>query len=99
MHKYFIDSGFSWSIIWNIWFLSTIFGWYAMSDPLYWESPYAIALALREHHPHVDLEGVSLGMIYRWVMELREFQDDPALANDDILQAIYQDWYEEVYTA
>jgi FeS assembly protein IscX len=27
---------------------------------------------------------------------LPEFEDDPQLANDDILRAIYQDWYEEI---
>jgi FeS assembly protein IscX len=67
-----------------------------MSDPLVWESPYAIALALQARYPQIDLEGVSLGMIYRWVLELPEFDDDPALVNDDILLAIYQEWFEEV---
>jgi FeS assembly protein IscX len=68
-----------------------------MSDPLYWESSYAIALALRQRYPQVDLESVSLGTLYHWVLDLEAFQDDPALANDEILQAIYQDWFEEVY--
>lgn len=68
-----------------------------MPDPLYWESPYAIALALRERHPQVNLEEVSLGTIYRWVIDLEYFQDDPALANDEILQSIYLEWFEEVY--
>jgi FeS assembly protein IscX len=67
-----------------------------MSDPLTWESPYAIALALREVHPQITLESVSLGMLYRWVLELPGFDDDPVLANDEILSAIYQEWYEEV---
>jgi FeS assembly protein IscX len=34
-------------------------------------------------------------MIFRWTLALPMFEDDPALANDDILAAIYQDWYEE----
>jgi FeS assembly protein IscX len=38
---------------------------------------------------------VSLQQIYKWTLELSEFEDDPALANDDILYAIYQDWFEE----
>jgi FeS assembly protein IscX len=60
-----------------------------------WESTYAIALELRRQHPNVDLEQVSLQQIYRWTLALPDFEDDPALANDDILSAIFQDWFEE----
>ena len=66
-----------------------------MAGMLTWEDSYAIALALREKHPDVDLEEVSLGMIYRWTVALPDFEDDRELANDMILQAIYQEWYEE----
>jgi len=62
---------------------------------LTWESTYAIALELRRQHPDVDLEQVSLQQIYRWTLALPDFEDDPALANDDILSAIFQDWFEE----
>jgi FeS assembly protein IscX len=34
-------------------------------------------------------------MIYDWVLALPDFVDDPQLVNDDLLQAIYQEWYEE----
>ena len=61
-----------------------------------WDDSYAIALALREQRPLTNLEQVSLGMIYRWTLELDEFEDDPGLANDAILAAIYQEWFEEV---
>ncbi|MCF6278445.1 MAG: Fe-S cluster assembly protein IscX [Anaerolineales bacterium] len=66
-----------------------------MTEPLYWEATYAIALALKEAHPEVDFEQISLGMICQWTLQLAQFQDDPELANDGILAAIYQDWYEE----
>ncbi|MFZ5883903.1 MAG: Fe-S cluster assembly protein IscX [Chloroflexota bacterium] len=62
---------------------------------LTWESTYAIALELRRRHPHINIEEVSLRQIYEWTLQLPEFEDDPALANDDILYAIYQDWFEE----
>ena len=62
---------------------------------LTWDDSYAIALALRERHPEVVLEQVSLGMIYRWTVELPEFGDDGELANEAILQAIYTEWFEE----
>jgi FeS assembly protein IscX len=45
--------------------------------------------------PEINLEEVSLMMIYHWTLGLPGFDDDPQLANDDILAAIYQEWYEE----
>ena len=62
---------------------------------LTWESTYAIALELRRRHREMNVEEVTLGQIYKWTLELSEFEDDPALANDGILYAIYQDWFEE----
>ena len=62
---------------------------------LNWESTYAIALELRRQHPDANLDEVTLQQIYKWTLQLSEFEDDPSLANDDILYAIYQDWFEE----
>ena len=62
---------------------------------LTWESTYAIALELRRQHPGINIEEVTLQQIYDWTLQLSEFEDDPLLANDDILYAIYQDWFEE----
>jgi len=67
-----------------------------MTDNLLtWDSTYAIALELRRQYPDADLEQVSLQQIYNWTLALSDFEDDPALVNDDILSAIYQDWFEE----
>ncbi len=63
---------------------------------LTWDSPYAVALRLIERHPDADLEQVSLNMVYAWTLALPDFDDEPELANDEILAAIYQEWYEEV---
>ncbi len=62
---------------------------------LNWEATYAIALELRRQHKDVNIEEVTLKQILDWTLELSEFEDDPALVNDDILYAIYQDWFEE----
>lgn len=67
-----------------------------MNEPLTWEATYAIALALKGAHPGIDMETVTLGDIQSWTLALEDFDDDPALANDEILSAIYQDWYEEI---
>ena len=62
---------------------------------LTWESTYAIALELKRQHKDANIEEVTLRQILDWTLQLQEFEDDPALANDDILYAIYQDWFEE----
>jgi FeS assembly protein IscX len=62
---------------------------------LNWESTYAIALELRRQHPDINIDEVSLQQIYQWTIQLNGFEDDLALVNDDILYAIYQDWFEE----
>ena len=61
-----------------------------------WEATYAIAMELKRRHKDVNIEEVTLGQILKWTLELPEFEDEPQLANDDILRAIYQDWYEEL---
>ena len=66
-----------------------------MSTSLNWESTYAIAVALHRLYPETSLEGVPLSQIYTWTIRLPGFEDDPSLCNDDILNAIFQDWFEE----
>ena len=44
---------------------------------LTWESTYAIALELRRQHPDIDFEEITLGQIYKWTLQLNEFEDDP----------------------
>lgn len=64
-------------------------------EPLTWDDSFTIACALRRLHPEVRLEDVSLGQIFEWTIALPEFGDDPSLVNDDILAAIFQEWFEE----
>ena len=66
-----------------------------MDDYLTWDDSFAIARALIQKFPDISLEEVSLSMIYRWTVSLPGFHDDPELANDGILAAIYQEWFEE----
>lgn len=63
---------------------------------LYWDAIYEIVLALRSKFPEQELETVSLGDIFDWTTTLLNFADDPELANDEILAAIYQEWFEEI---
>jgi FeS assembly protein IscX len=66
-----------------------------MEDQLNWDASYAVAMALQARHPDVDLEEVSLEMIRAWTLALPAFDDDPELANDEILLDIYTVWLEE----
>lgn len=68
-----------------------------MSQNYVWDDTYAIARVLKENHPDVELENVTLNMIYRWTISLETFIDDPELANDQILTNILQEWFEEEY--
>lgn len=63
---------------------------------LSWEDTVEIVQLLRTQYPDVNLEDVSLGLIYHWTINLPEFDDEPELVNDDILLAIFQEWFEEV---
>jgi FeS assembly protein IscX len=68
----------------------------SIEEPLTWDDSYAIAQALSKAYPCVKLEDVSLLAIYNWTVALPQFDDEPELANDTILAAIYQEWFEEV---
>ncbi len=62
---------------------------------LYWESTYAIAMALFEHYPSRSPETVGLDELADLVEALPGFQDDPALVTERILIDILTVWYEE----
>ena len=67
-----------------------------MNASLNWEAIYEVVLALKSQYPQANLEEVTLGQIYEWTLALPGFNDEPELANDDILLAIFQEWYEEI---
>lgn len=66
-----------------------------MSNPLYWDTPYEIVLALDEIYADLDLEGLSRNVLLDMIMRLPYFVDDPVLANDKILDDLLREWYEE----
>ncbi len=67
-----------------------------MAKRYHWDAVYELALALKAQYPEETLENVSLEMIFEWVIALPGFDDDLELANDGILLAIFQEWYEEL---
>ncbi len=62
---------------------------------LYWDTAYAIALALIDTHPEINPESVGLNELATMTEQLPGFVDDPALVNERILQDILINWYEE----
>lgn len=66
-----------------------------MSD-LNWEASYAVALALIEEHPELNVEDVGYQQLLELVISLPGFDDNPELANEGLLDAILREWYEEV---
>ncbi len=65
---------------------------------LYWDSPYAIALALIEQHPELEPEAVGLEQMADLILKLPDFKDDPALVTERMLIDIQITWYEEMTT-
>jgi FeS assembly protein IscX len=51
---------------------------------LYWDTTYAIAMALMTEHPELDPQEVGLERLCQLVLSLPNFMDDPALANERI---------------
>jgi FeS assembly protein IscX len=63
--------------------------------PLYWDASYEIVLALMETYPQIVIDDVGLDELYRWIISLPNFADDPELVNEGILNEILREWYEE----
>ena len=62
---------------------------------LKWTDAEDIALALMESHPDTDPLQVRFTDLRDWVLDLPDFEDDPAKSNEGILEAIQMAWYEE----
>jgi FeS assembly protein IscX len=62
---------------------------------LYWDSTYAVALALLEHHTKCDPEDVGLDELALLIENLPGFADDPSQVTEQLLLDIQTVWYEE----
>ncbi len=62
---------------------------------LFWESTYAICMALMEHYPDHNPEDVGLQELAEMVETLPGFSDDPAMVTERMLLDIQIVWYEE----
>lgn len=62
---------------------------------LYWDSTYAICMALMAHYPNHNPIDVGLAELAELVVSLPGFDDDPELFTERILLDIQNVWYEE----
>lgn len=62
---------------------------------LKWTDSLEIAIALTEAHPDVDPSTVRFTQLRDWVLELKEFDDDPKRSGEKILEAIQAAWIDE----
>lgn len=62
---------------------------------LKWTDSREIAIALAEKHPGIDPNRVNFVDLYKWVLEIEGFGDDPKRCGEKILEAIQMAWIEE----
>jgi FeS assembly protein IscX len=60
-----------------------------------WTDSREIAIALAEAHPDVDPKSVAFTDLFRWVLDLPDFADDPKRCGEKILEAIQMAWIDE----
>ena len=60
-----------------------------------WTDTAEIAMALADAHPGMDPKRVNFVDLYKWVMALPGFDDDPKRCGEKILEAIQMAWIEE----
>jgi FeS assembly protein IscX len=60
-----------------------------------WTDSREIAIALAEKFPDQDPKTVNFVDLYKWVLELEGFSDDPKRCGEKILEAIQMAWMEE----
>ncbi|MCG6202354.1 Fe-S cluster assembly protein IscX [Psychromonas antarctica] len=62
---------------------------------LKWTDSLEIALALIEKQPNQDPLLLHFTQLREWIIQLDEFDDDPAHCSERILEAIQQCWIDE----
>ena len=66
-----------------------------MPQALSWSNFEDLAIALFEKFPDIDPLKVRFTDLHKWIIELEDFDDDPAKSNEAKLEAIQMAWYEE----
>ncbi len=62
---------------------------------LKWTDTLDIAIELDETHPDINPKTIRFTDLHNWVLELKDFNDDPAHSGEKILEAIQMAWIDE----
>ncbi|OBT17239.1 Fe-S assembly protein IscX [Vibrio sp. UCD-FRSSP16_10] len=60
-----------------------------------WVDSRDIAIELADKFPEVEPQTVRFTDLHQWVMELKDFDDNPNHSNEKILEAILLCWLDE----
>ncbi|MEP7181240.1 MAG: Fe-S cluster assembly protein IscX [Betaproteobacteria bacterium] len=60
-----------------------------------WTDSREIAIALSEARPDIDPRNALFTELYKWVLALPGFDDDPKHGGEKILEAIQMAWMDE----
>jgi len=60
-----------------------------------WTDVQQIAIELADAHPEVDPTRIRFTELRQWVIDLPDFDDDPARSGEKVLEAIQQAWIDE----
>jgi nitrogen fixation NifU-like protein len=63
--------------------------------PLYWSEPEAIAESLAQGYPDVSPLDLGIPALFRRILSLPGFSDDPDVATEEMLEQIQMLWHEE----
>jgi FeS assembly protein IscX len=67
-----------------------------MPKQLTWDDAEDIGILLSEAHAEIDPLSVRFTDLHKYVIELRDFKDDPKKSSEGKLEAIQMAWHNEV---
>ncbi len=62
---------------------------------LKWSDSRDIAIMLEENYPEKDNVNLRFTDLHNWVINLKDFDDDPESSNEKLLEAIQMAWLDE----
>ena len=65
------------------------------ATPLYWSEPETIAESLAQGYPDVNPLDLGIPALFRRILSLPGFSDDPDVATEEMLEQIQMLWHEE----
>jgi len=61
-----------------------------------WTDINELAIELAEKYPEIDPKYLLFTDLHSWVLDLKDFEDDPNRSNEQLLEAIQMAWIDEL---